>query len=190
MKLVLGSSSIWRSKVLSDAGFNFSTMTADIDEKSIRSDDYELLPLLIARAKAEKIKTQITESSILITSDQVVVCGEQLREKPDSEKQARLYLESYARGLHAQTNTAVVVTNTATGKSVEGIDISRTFFKPFENEKIDEIIKSGKAMNTAGGFLTDDELFKPLIDHIEGDPTGVLGLPLELTKKLIREVEN
>jgi len=189
MNLILGSQSVGRKKVLTDAGYRFTIMPADIDEKSIRSDNYELLPILIARAKAEKLIPQIAKPSILITSDQIVVCNGELREKPVSESQARHYLQSY-NFYPAQTNTAVVVTNTLTGKQAKRLDISKTYFKSLTKDKIDEIINSGKSMNTAGGFLSEDPLFIPLIDRIEGDPTGVLGLPLELTRELIEKVSS
>lgn len=187
MDIILGSKSKGRKKVLEDAGIDFKVMAADINEKIIRSDNYEKLPLLIAQAKTRKLLTKINGPAILITSDQIVVCNGKLREKPESEQQAREYLGSYSN-FPAQTNTAVVVTNTINGKSAEGLDISTVFFKQIPSEIIDQIVLSGKAMDVAGGFLSEDPLFKPFIDRIEGDPTGVLGLPLKLTQKLINQV--
>jgi len=51
---------------------------------------------------------------LVITSDQVIVCNGQLREKPESEAQCREFLRSYS--LHpAEAIVGVVVTNTKTG---------------------------------------------------------------------------
>lgn len=187
MKIILGSQSIGRKKVLEDAGYTFEILPADIDEKAIRNEDFEKLPLLIAKAKTEKL-IPLVKDAILITSDQVVVCNGELREKPYSENEARRYLESY-REFPAQTNTSVVVTNTNTGLQATGIDISKTYFKSMPDEVIQAAIRTGKAMNTAGAFLMEDELFKPFIERIEGDTTGVLGLPLRLTEELMQKVQ-
>lgn len=187
MKLILGSQSFGRKYVLEKAGYRFDVMAADIDEKAIRSDDYEELPLLLARAKAKKLLGLIHEPAILITSDQVVVCNGELREKPEIESVARQYLETYKKH-PAQTNTAVVVTNTKTGKQAEGLDIAKVFFKPIPDSVIDALMKEGKVLQTAGGFMVEDTMLEPYVDHIEGETSSVTGLPLTLTKQLIEKV--
>jgi len=187
MKIILGSKSPWRKKVLEDAGYSFEVMNADIDEKAIRSDDYTKLPILVARAKAAALLGKIHEPSLLITSDQVCVCNNELREKPESKEQAREYLRSYAT-YPAQTNTSVVVTNTATMKRAEGVDIAKTYFKPIPEDVIEKIIEEGSIMHTAGGFMTESPLFEPYIDHIQGSGDSVIGLPLHLVEELIKSV--
>lgn len=188
MKLILGSQSTGRQQVLRDAGYTFETMPADIDEKAIRSDNYEELPLLLARAKAEKLRQEIHEPAILITSDTVILCNGELREKPRDAAEAKRFLESYSR-YPAQANSAVVVTNTETGRQKEGVDISKAYFKPIPDSVIDEIISQGDVLRAAGGFMIEDPLLLPYVDHVEGDIKGITGLPLELTRKLIEAVQ-
>lgn len=189
MKIILGSASKWRKNILEKAGYDFEVMIADIDEKAIRTDDYEKLPILIARAKAEALISKITESAILITSDQVVVCDGELREKPIDEKEAREFLESYSKGHAGQTNTAVVVINTENMKRAEGLDISKAYFKKMPSEVIDKFIGTGDAFLCSGGFTIDDPLIIPYIEKIEGDRDGIEGLPMKLLEKLITEVK-
>lgn len=187
MKLILGSKSFGRRKVLKDAGYEFEIMVADIDEKAIRSNNYEELPLLIARAKARALLKKIHEPVVLITSDQVVVCNGRLREKPETEKEAREYLESYSQ-YPAQTNTAVVVINTKTGKQLEAVDISKVYFKNIPASVIDTLIKEGKIMHTAGGFIIENSILEPYVTQIEGDIKSVTGLPIKVTEELMRQV--
>lgn len=187
MKIILGSKSFGRRQVLEKAGYTFSIMPANIDEKAIRSDNFEELPMLLARAKAEKLMSKINEPAILITSDQVVVHNGELREQPKSEQVARKYLASY--GKHpAQTHTAVVVTNTATGKQAEGLNRAKLFFKKIPSEVIEQLIEEGKVLHTAGGFIAEHPLLAPYIDRIEGTVDSITGLPLQLTEKLMEEV--
>ena len=96
MKLILGSQSKGRAQVLRDAGFEFRVMHADIDEKAIRSENFEELPLLIARAKAAGLLPRISEPAYLITADLVIVCNGELREKPISYEEAERFLKSYS----------------------------------------------------------------------------------------------
>ncbi|KAL6956115.1 hypothetical protein U1Q18_044382, partial [Sarracenia purpurea var. burkii] len=50
-KIILGSSSIARRKILAEMGYDFMIVTADIDEKSIRREKPEDLVMAIAEAK-------------------------------------------------------------------------------------------------------------------------------------------
>jgi septum formation protein len=54
-KLILGSSSIARRKILTDMGYQFTLMSADIDEKSIRKEKPEELVLALAEAKVTSL---------------------------------------------------------------------------------------------------------------------------------------
>jgi addiction module RelE/StbE family toxin len=102
-------------------------------------------------------------------------------------EQARLFLASY-RTEPAQTNSAVVVTNTETGKKASDIDIAKTFFKPIPPHVVDGLIEDGAILQSAGAFLIENPIMSPYIDHIEGTRFSVMGLPLDLTFKLIEEV--
>uniref|UniRef100_K7MNV8 Maf-like protein n=1 Tax=Glycine max TaxID=3847 RepID=K7MNV8_SOYBN len=78
-KIILGSSSVARRKILSEMGYLFTIMTADIDEKSIRKETPEDLVMALAEAKAEAILQRLpvddylkeAEPTLLITSDQI-----------------------------------------------------------------------------------------------------------------------
>ena len=72
-----------------EIGFEFEIMSPDIDEKAIRSKNPEDLVMAIANAKADALVSKIKEPAILITSDQVVLCKDKIREKPVGEKEAR-----------------------------------------------------------------------------------------------------
>ncbi|MDD5489925.1 MAG: Maf family protein [Candidatus Moranbacteria bacterium] len=73
MKIILGTASEWRQKIFREMEYDFEVEMAEIDEKLIRSNDLKKLPLLIARAKAEKLKKKTGKSGILVTLDEIVV---------------------------------------------------------------------------------------------------------------------
>jgi septum formation protein len=187
MKIILGSSSKWRKKILEDAGYKFEIMAADIDEKKIRSDNYELLPLLIARGKADFLLAKIKEPALLITSDQVVVCEDELREKPRSKREAEKFLASYSQ-FPVKSITSVVAVNTASQKKAEGVDIATVYFNKIPSHIIQEFIASEDAFACAGGFSISHPLLKPLVSKVEGNRDCVIGLPMNLTEKLVKRV--
>ena len=187
LPIILGSSSQWRQGIMSKLGIPFEVMTADIDEKAVRHDVPEEMVVLIAKAKAAALLPKIKEPSILITADQVVRCNGEIREKPVDEKQAREFLESY-KYFPAETISSIVVINTANGQMASGVDLAKIFYKPIPAIVIDALIAKGEVFKAAGGFIHEDPLINPYIDHLEGTDDSIDGLPLALLEKLIAEV--
>lgn len=186
MKIILGSKSKGRKKILTEMGYDFDIMDPDIDEKAIRFEDPRELTLALAKAKVEALLPQISEPAILITSDQIVVYQDKIREKPENAEEAREFLRSYNEE-HAETVTAVAATNTKTGKSASEVEIAKIYFNPFSDKDIDEIIKLGDTFHYAGGFDVAG-YWEKYVKKIEGNRDSVIGLPKELTKKLIEKV--
>lgn len=188
MKLILGSQSKGRRRILEQMGYPFAVIHAEIDERAIRCDDPKTLTLAIANAKADALLPKIPEPAILITTDTVVLCKGKILEKPDNAEEARQCLRNYAN-YPAETVTAVVAVNTATKKRAGGIDVSRVWLKPIPEELINTLIDSGEVFTWAGAFAVQHALVAPLIDRIDGTIESVIGLPVALTERLMREVQ-
>ena len=189
MKIILGSKSARRQDILRKMGYHFEVKSADIDEKLIRENNPETLTLRLANAKAEKLLEDIQEPVILITSDIVCVCDGKILEKPESKEEAEDFLKKY--GQHpVETVCAVVVTNAANGKRLEGIDRATVYFNPIPQEVIDMLVNQKTTYDYAGGFNVADPLVSPYIDHIDGELDSVMGLPQKLTKQLLEQIEH
>jgi septum formation protein len=186
MRIILGSRSKGRMEVLKGMGCRFETMAADIDEKAIRHDDPRTITLLLARAKAKALLPRL-RSGLLITSDQVVVCNGRVLEKPANSGEAREHLEGYAE-FPAETITAVVVTDAATLSRSEGVDVAKVIFRRIPPDVVEGLIRSGEILDHAGAFSIEDPLLQDYIVRIEGEPESVMGLPKEMTKRLIEEI--
>ncbi len=189
MKIILGSSSKYRRAVLEGKGYQFETMSPDIDEKAIRTQEYYQLPLLLARAKGEALIPRVSEHALVITADQVVVCNGDLHEKPSDEAEAKLFLEKYGKGYPAETVSALVVTNTENGKQAEGVDIAKTYYNFIPQAAIEDFVKNGDPYSKAGGFAIQSPILQPYQNRIEGTEDSIMGMPLELLEKLIKEVQ-
>jgi len=187
MRIILGSQSAGRRRILEKMGYEFEVLPSYIDEKQIRFDDPVKLTLALATAKAEALLPKIKndEGVILITSDQVVVCNGKILEKPADEKEAREYMDMYAR-YPAETVTSVVVINTLSGKRAEGTDIAKVWIDPMPQEIIDAYIATKDPFLHAGGFDQDYPIIASFVNRIEGESESVTGMPKKLTDELIK----
>lgn len=188
MKIILGSSSKYRRELLEKNGYDVEVMAPDINEKAIRSNDYYQLPLLVARAKSNALLSKISEPSIVITADIIVVCDGALYEKPQNKKEAVSFLKKYGSGHPAETVGALVVTNTENNKKAEGIDIAKVYFNFMPPAVIEDFINSGDPYSKAGGFAIQSPILQPYINRIEGATDSIMGMPLTLLERLLKEV--
>ncbi|KAL8459012.1 hypothetical protein ACS0TY_036475 [Phlomoides rotata] len=195
-KIILGSSSVARKKILADMDFEFTTMSADIDEKAIREENPEDLVMVLAEAKADaiigKIKNEASRENdvkptVVIAADTVVVYEGMIREKPSSEEEARLFIKGYSGG-HAATVSSVLVTNLSTGLRKGGWDKVEIYFHDIPEEIIDKLIEEGMVLNVAGGLIIEHPLVLPYVKEVVGGTDSVMGLPMGLTRRLMEEV--
>eukprot|EP00164_Ancoracysta_twista_P014288 GFYU01023228.1.p1 GENE.GFYU01023228.1~~GFYU01023228.1.p1 ORF type:complete len:220 (-),score=53.51 GFYU01023228.1:367-990(-) len=189
LSVVLGSSSQWRRSVIQEMGLDVTLMSPDIDEKAIRDPDVKKLPLLIAHAKADALVPKAPDS-LLITADQVTLYKDTIREKPETEEEAWEYLRSY-REAPVSTYSALVVTNTATEKRVEGIDVATVeFSKDMPDSVIESLIKKGDVMSCAGGFTVEDPILAPYVTIVRSSIDSVQGLPKQLLLDLLTQIRS
>ncbi|KAL3378021.1 hypothetical protein AABB24_004117, partial [Solanum stoloniferum] len=71
-KIILGSSSMARRKILADMGYEFTVMGADIDEKRIRKDNAE--ELVVALAEAKMLSCQGSKQLIIWRKIPIPLC--------------------------------------------------------------------------------------------------------------------
>jgi len=188
MKIILGSSSKPRQEVLQEAGYVFDVISPDIDEKLIRTENFYDLPLLLAKAKAEALLEKVKEPALIVTGDQVVVCNNYLHEKPETKEEAETFFDRYAN-YPAETVSALVVTNTQTGKQVSGIDIARVFFNSIPKNIQEEYIATGIPFKHAGGFSPEHEAISSYIKEIQGALDSLKAMPLKLLEELMKKVK-
>ncbi|XP_022752135.1 maf-like protein DDB_G0281937 [Durio zibethinus] len=166
-KIILGSSSMARQRILAEMGYEFTIMTADIDEKSIRKEKPEELVMALAEAKATAIMSRLqntgsmlekdAHTTLLITADTVVVYKGMIREKPCSEEEAREFIKGYS-GANAAVVGSVLVTNLRTGASKGGWEGAEVYFHDIPEEAIDSLVKFVYICNHLDFFSLDSSL--------------------------------
>ncbi|XP_042006587.1 7-methyl-GTP pyrophosphatase-like isoform X2 [Salvia splendens] len=195
-KIILGSSSVARKKIMADMGFKFTTMSADIDEKAIRKEKTEDLVMALAEAKADAIIGKLenlgneekdSKPTVVISADTVVVYEGMIREKPSSKEEARQFIKGYSGG-HAATVSSVLVTNLSNGSRKGGWDKVEIHFHDIPEEVIEKLIEEALVLNVAGGLIIEHPLVAPYVKEVVGGTDSVMGLPKDLTRRLMKEV--
>ncbi|KAL7753397.1 hypothetical protein RI367_001172 [Sorochytrium milnesiophthora] len=177
LPIVLGSSSKFRRRIIHEhyPHSDIECVSPDIDEKAIgdrsAAADPEQLVLAVAQAKADALLGRMQRQCILITSDQVTVHNGVIREKP--------------RDIQV---TAVVVTNTRTGKQAAGVDRAKQHFHRIPEDIVQQVLDKGETMHCAGGFMIDEPMLYPYLGQREGDEDSIIGMPMKLTQQLIERV--
>ncbi|XP_010472549.1 PREDICTED: maf-like protein DDB_G0281937 isoform X2 [Camelina sativa] len=195
-KLILGSQSMARKRIIAEMGYDFTIVTADIDEKAIRKHKPEDLVVAVAEAKANEIISKLGGESqfaqdhqptLLITADTVVVYKGVIREKPTSKEEAREFIKGYS-GSHGGVVGSVIVRNLQTGVRRGGWEKAEVYFHEIPEQVIDDLIDDAITFKVAGGLMLEHPLISPFIDSVMGGVDTVMGLPKELTEKFINDV--
>ena len=180
--IVLGSKSFTRKAILAEMGVPYRVVVADIDEKAIRIDTPEALVAALADAKADAIVARMrsdaddADDALLITCDQVVVHEGAIREKPESEAEARAFVRSYGAS-PATTVGAVLVTDLATGERFGPIvDRCVVHFDPIPDDVVDHLIAEGTCLHCAGGLMVEHPKMTALTRKTEGSTDALMGL--------------
>lgn len=194
--LILGTSSKHRHNLFTQhfPDLPFTTLSPNLDEKAITagytdrsSAEPTTLTLALARAKAAALFPSLAPNSLLLTSDQVVSYNGTIREKPETPDICRQYLKSYATH-PVVTVTAIVLTDSESGKSVEGVDVAEQSLKLVPDSIIDQLIAKGDVLHCAGGITVEDPLLAPYLAHRKGDLESIMGLPVHLVRQLLTRI--
>ena len=202
MKLVLGSESVFRKKLMEDAGYAFECKPSYFNEKSIREDDPKELVLQLGFAKSTEVakKFRLRDEVMIITSDQVIVrlsdnmeiievLEKPLDEQGYKDKQlAWSMLDSYRNG-YVQSITSLVLLNMQNGARWSRVDTCRVDLEPFSLGEIDEMVEDPYVYKACGALpygVPESFAGKIIEDHIKkfhGDPTGFIGLPMNALRQ-------
>lgn len=84
--------------------------------------------------------------------------------------------------------TGHCVIDAATGRMVSRASAAQVTFCNYTEEDIERYIATGEPLEVAGSF-TLDGFGGAFIDQIAGDPSGIIGLSLPLTRQLVEELD-
>lgn len=184
MKIILASASPRRQELLKYITTDFDVVPSNIDETLPENIDAEKSAECLAVKKAEYIAASFPES-IIIGSDTVVVCENEILGKPVDETDAQRMLKLLSGKTHTVI-TGVCITCSAAQKTQSFSQSTAVKFYPLTDREICDYIASGEPMDKAGAYGIQDKgcVF---IEGIEGDFFSVMGLPVARLKRELAE---
>ncbi|MGB9429065.1 MAG: Maf family nucleotide pyrophosphatase [Gammaproteobacteria bacterium] len=185
MKVVLASSSPYRSALLERLGLVFVGDPPQVDETPQAGESLETLVRRLARTKAKAAALRHRDS-LIIACDQVSTLDGAILGKPGSHARAVAQLTSLS-GRAVNFSTGLCVIQTRTRKRQEHIDTTRVQFRALTAVEIERYLKAEQPYNCAGSFKSEG-LGISLFESIESnDPTALIGLPLIALCRCLRE---
>jgi septum formation protein len=185
-RLILGSTSPYRRELLERLGLPFDVQSPDVDESSQPGEAPADLAMRLALAKAQAVAALARDDVLVIGSDQVADLAGQPLGKPGNHEQAVAQLTAM-RGQTVLFHTAVAVVRPATGFAHTLMDTTRVQMGQYSDQDVDTYLHAEQPYDCAGSAKAEG-LGIVLLDRIDAsDPTALIGLPLILTTRLIRE---
>lgn len=199
-QLILASESPRRKDLLQKAGFFFHVFSVKVSENLDKNLTLDEQIITIARRKAEaavqSFKPLKSQNFIFLSADTMVIHDGEPLGKPQNPKQAAEFLGRLSGTDHLVKTSVVLIEalplvrgslSLRQSRVIEGIETTKVIFKHLSDKQIKEYIASGDPMDKAGayGIQGGGGLF---VEKIVGPFDNVVGLPMDLTKKLFTKL--
>ena len=179
--IVLASASPRRTQLLSLLGIGHMVDAAhDVDETPLPGEDPVALAGRLARAKALAVAPRHPHTPVL-AADTVVVLDAEILGKPADAAEAEAMLGRLAGRTH---DVVTAVALGADGRVDVRADRTHVHFRPMSPALIRDYVATGEPLDKAGSYGLQG-FGAVLVDRIEGDCFGVIGLPLRLVVDLL-----
>lgn len=187
VSIILASASPRRQQLLSEAGYKFAVVTADIDESAFAVEHIEPCACAerLALAKAKSVAGHFPDC-LVIAADTVVDFDGEIIGKPADAKEA----EKITRKLFSRPHkviTAVALVRLKDGVELVESDTTTVYPKKMSEQQLAEHIKGGSWQGKAGAYAIQEE-GDEFVEKIDGSLTNVMGLPMELLEQMLEKV--
>jgi septum formation protein len=187
LHLILASRSPRRRELLEEAGYQFEVVPpAETAECGLSAGENPAqLVARLAYQKAADVAARI-EHGLVLGCDTVVECDGQILGKPDNREHARRILETL-RGREHRVFSGLCLWPKPVGAPRVEVDVTRLVMDRLSDAQIDDYLAGGAWEGKAGAFGYQDRL--GWVHVLEGSESNVVGLPLELLARMIRELD-
>lgn len=186
--LILASASPRRHELLRNAGIPFAVSVADIPEIPLENESPDVFAKRMAREKARTIARKFPDG-IVLGADTIVIIEEQILGKPRDQADAARILRLLSGKTHRVT-TAVCFCGPQAADRPENEEIqSETTLVTMDEireQEIQDYIATGEPMDKAGAYAIQGRASR-WVRKIEGDYFNVVGLPVALVYRMLRE---
>jgi septum formation protein len=183
--LVLASASPRRQELLRSAGFSFTVQAADIDETPLAGEAACDCAERLAREKALAVSRTRPHDTVL-GADTIVVVDDAILGKPRDAGDAARMLRLLSGRVHAVITGVCVVEGSESQRLRTASETTLVTMSVLSDEEIRGYVATGEPMDKAGAYAIQG-LAARWIPRIKGDYSNVVGLPVALVYRMLRE---
>lgn len=176
--VVLASASPRRRQLMEMLGIPVVVSPADVQEIPLPREAPEAYARRLARDKARAVPGRV-----VLGADTIVVLDDRILEKPSDPAHAVEMLERLQGRTHRVITAICVI---ADGTERHAVDITSVTFRKCDREFLEAYVATGEPMDKAGAYGIQG-WGAALVERIEGDFFGVMGLPVRLVIALLEE---
>ncbi len=178
MKIILGSSSPSRRKILKNSGVIFTTKIPPLNESKEKrkfKGSKKELPIYLAEKKALSINSK--KQDLVIGADQILLFKGKVYDKPKSLTEAKKHLLEFSGKTHRLISGTVLVRN----KTIiwRHLSVAKMKMHPLTKKMVDDYLTlSGKKILKSVGAYNIEGYGVKLFNKIDGDYYSIVGLPI------------
>jgi septum formation protein len=182
--LYLASQSPRRRELLQQLGVAYQVLDVDVPEQRAAGESPEAYVSRVARDKAQAGLALLGEGggAVVLGSDTEVVLDGEVFGKPAGAEQAAAMLRRLSGRSHAVVSAVWCVDARRAGCEV---CVSTVRFASLDEATIAAYVATGEPFGKAGAYAIQGR-GAALVEHLEGSYSGVMGLPLFETARLLR----
>ena len=183
--LHLASRSPRRSELLARLGYAFGVLELDLPEHRQPGEPAEDYVRRVAREKAGAGLVQVmsTTDAVVLGADTEVILDDEVFGKPRDARDAAGMLRRLSGRTH-QVISAVSVVSPA--REAQAVSRSEVTFATLDEAAIDAYLSTGEWDGKAGAYAIQGRA-QVFIGHLAGSYSGVMGLPVFETARLLQE---
>jgi len=185
LKMILASGSPRRREILAQMGYDFKTVSPDLDESLLDGESPDRHVMRLSSAKAKSVADKHPDD-LVIGADTIVVLGNRILGKPSSPDEAIEMLHLLSGKAHVvYTGLSLIILSEKLERT--GYDATKVIFNTLEDNSIRSYVESGEPLDKAGAYGIEG-MGSFLVNHYEGEFDTVIGFPTKLFSNLFAEV--
>jgi len=182
--LYLASQSPRRRELLVQLGPAFGLLDVDVPEVRQPGEPPEAYVSRVAREKAGAglLKVLANPSAVVLGADTEVVLDDEVFGKPADAADAARMLRRLSGRAHRCISTVWLV---SAGREAHATCITEVRFEALTEARIDDYLACGEWQGKAGAYAIQGRA-AAFVEHLSGSHSGVMGLPVHETARLLR----
>jgi septum formation protein len=183
--LHLASQSPRRRELLARLGVRFGVLDVDVPEVRAPGEPAEDYVRRVAREKAGAglLKVVAVPGALVLGGDTEVVLDDEVFGKPRDRADAAAMLRRLSGRTHLVISAVSLI---SANREVQAVSRSEVTFAELGEDELEAYLAGGEWRGRAGAYAIQGTA-QAFISHLSGSYSGVMGLPLYETARLLRE---